>query len=169
MDEQLRKLITGAIESMDHQMDGLSSGRSSVNDWQIGVAQDLLVHHYAAHMAGSGSREVSDQARQRLNTLIGQQIDRLNAFADTLEGAEPSEADAARLRMYANAVRASWWMGKAGGVDLPVYPGACPDCWSNCRCALDMQEDGVYWICVADRNSCGACKTRGDTWRPYKE
>jgi hypothetical protein len=168
MDEQLRKLIAGAIEGLDTHMQGLSSGRLSVNDWQVGVAQDLLVYHYAAYMAGSGSREISEEARQRLNALIGQQVDRLNAFADVLEGGEPSEADAARLRMYANAVRASYWMGAAGDVDLPVYPGACPDCWSRCRCSLSVESDGVHWNCIADDRSCSACVRRGEEWRPYR-
>lgn len=169
MDEQLRKLIAGAIESLDYQMAGLSSGRVSVNDWQIGVAQDLLVHHYAAYMAGAESKDIPVVARQRLNGLIGQQIERLNMFADSLEGRDVTPADEARLRLYAEALKASHSMGVTGSFSLPAYPGdGSTPCIGHCGCRWEERADGFYWV-RGKSDSCSVCKQRAGDWAPYRE
>lgn len=78
------------------------------------------------------------------------------------------EAIAARAGLYAGATRASYYKS-AIEAPPPCVPGDCEQCLSNCRCSLDVRDDGVYWQCAADDKSCEGCVSRGSEWQPYKE
>ena len=168
MEPSLRALIASLFDDVAYHMDGLAGGQMTTDDWQQSFSRSLLTYHYAAYMDGSGSTTVPADARRRLNEAIGQQVERLNLFADAIDGREPTAADTARLQLYANAIRSSFWMGKVG-VSLPVYPGACPDCWSNCRCSIEKRDDGYHWNAANDKGTCAGCRQRGADWQPYKE
>ena len=168
MVDELKKLIGSLLEGLGFHMDGLRSGRVTVDDWQAGVAQDLLVHHYAAYMQASGSNKVSEAARQKLNALVGQQVERLNLFADALDGRDVTDADAARLNLYAEALKASYSMGATKGVSLPAYPGdGSTPCIGHCGCSWQEQSDGWYWV-RGKTDSCSVCVQRAGDWAPYR-
>ena len=145
----------------------------TVDDWQQGMALDLLTYHVAAYMTGAGLTDAADldaATRTALTKVVGEQVDYLNVFADVIDAADSDPAQMTRWRaqaaLYAGNTKQSYWRG-AAGMDLPTYPGGCPACYSNCRCTLDVRDDGVYWQCADDDRSCDACRQRGETWQPY--
>lgn len=173
MPDPLRALLAQALDSVRYQMDGLESGRLTVDDWQQGMAQDMLTYHIAAYLTGTGSTSadaLDDAARKTLASVVGAQVDYLNAFADAIDAADVDPDQFARWRaqaaLYAGSTKQSYWRG-AAGVDLPCYPGGCEECYGNCRCSVEVRDDGVWWICSDDDRSCDACRERGQTWTPY--
>jgi hypothetical protein len=168
MGEALKRLIASLLEGLGFHMDGLRGGQTTVDDWQAGVAQDLLVHHYAAYMEASGSETVPANARARLNAIVAQQVDRLNGFADSLDGRDVTDADAARLNLYAEALKASYSMGSTGNPDLPAYPGdGSTPCIGHCGCSWEEKSGKWYWT-RGKADSCAECVRRASAWAPYK-
>lgn len=169
MDDVLKKLIAAALEDVDYHMSGLSGGQLSVNDWQESLARSLLVHHYASYMSASGQTTIPDADRKRLNSLIGDQVDRLNLFADDLEGRDVTDRDVARANLYCGALKASYSIGATKDVVLPAHPadGSTP-CYGGCGCSWQKRDDGYYWV-LGDADHCTECKERAASWAPYRE
>ena len=175
MNDRLLSLLREAIAG---HMAALEAGRVTVDEWQSAMASDLLVFHTAAYMDARGVRDVSPQAQQQLNGVVGTQVDYLNAFADEIDDANGDPAMfprwAARADMYADALTHSASIGKTWGWPLPVHPGdGGTPCRSRCRCSWDIQvEDAeelngnAYWRLGGD--SCAGCRARAAQYSPLR-
>ncbi len=151
----------------------------SVAAWEQEMGRIVARGHMAGWLAGTSERlnvpldtplltekRLSDVERAEVKELVSSQLEYLKGFASSAPDMSP-EAVAARANLYAGAVRGTYYKS-ATEADLPTYPGACEDCLSNCRCSLDIRDDGVYWQCVEDDKSCAGCVSRGNEWQPYK-
>lgn len=160
MNPTLASLMSDLESSLRYQLDGLHAGMLSVDEWQAGVAQDLLVFHTSAYLAGLDSDTLDAAGRAAVVAMVQDQVDFLNAFADLIEQGGLSDAAIdARLLSYTGAINASWWQGATDGADLPFQPGdGGTPCLGNCRC--EWQHDGTAWQWVAEPNCCAGCEDR---------
>lgn len=181
MNKQLRKVLEQSLESIGFQMDGLESGRLSVDEWQVGMAQDLVAYHYAAYMTGAGIKQaddVSDAAQVAIGEVLKEQVDYLNAFADAIDDADVDPEQFAKWRaranLYSGALKTSYSMGATRLLDLPAHPGQGSECLVNCGCEwriveVDAENGDVdcYWERGKD-DSCPTCMAREDEWAPFR-
>ncbi len=173
---RIASLMSDAIASASQSYaDG-----GSLKAFEREMASIVTRGHAAAWMAGTSERlripldspllsqaRLSRAERADIKALVQNQLGYLKDFAGAAGDMSPG-AVAARAGLYAGATRASYYKS-AIDVELPCHPGGCPDCLSNCRCSLDIRDDGVYWISNADDKSCAGCVSRGSDWTPYKE
>lgn len=157
------------MDYQNHDFEGINKGlrnpppagkyNGSIKALDSALSKKTLPHD-------KDEREVLEQVK----AIVGQQVDALNAFTDQIEAGDyEGREDVLRGRaaLYATGLKSSYWGGKTDGADLPCLPGGCEECYSNCRCVLDIKEDGIYWQCTEDDRSCSACVERGNTWTPY--
>ncbi len=158
--------MTDLESSLRYQLDGLHSGMLTVDEFQAGVAQDLLVFHTSAYLAGLDSDTLDEAGKQAVVATVQDQVDYLNAFADQIEQGGLSDAAIdARLLSYGGALNASWWQGATDGADLPFQPGdGGTECLGNCRCT--WEQDGSGWQWVAEPDACTGCLDR-EAGGPY--
>jgi hypothetical protein len=143
--------------------------------WERTVQQALARGHQAAYLLGIAERlgvdidsglitprNMSRAERNELKGIVVEQIDYLERFIDVAGDLSDAQIQA-RADLYALGVKQTYWTGWAGE-ELECVPGGCEECYGNCRCALERQDDGVHWICSDDAHSCGACRERGATW-----
>lgn len=161
-------LTSALLDEIDTLTDGLLGGQLSATDWHNGIARELFAHSLAEYAAASGRSEedVLDQVKK----IVGGQVDALNKFTDQIEAGEYEDrADALKARgaLYAEGLKQAYWGGKVDGSGIPCVPGACEQCYSNCRCSLEIKDDGIYWQCAEDDRSCEGCLERGNAWQPW--
>ena len=166
MPPDLAQLLAQLASSIGDHNAAIAAGRIGVNDWQQLVARDLLTGHYAAYMLGFGSKDIGPSGKETVGTLIAEQIDYLNRFADAIDVDGWRPAFGARALMYSGSVKESFWRGRTFGLELPYYPAQGTDCLTNCKCAwnidwLDQEELNAdcTWIRGAD-DSCETCIAR---------
>ena len=146
--------------------------------WESTIQKTLAKAHQAAYLLGAAerlgvpvdspllnARNLSRAERAELKDIVAEQIDYLRRFVDVAGDLSDAQIGA-RADMYALAPKQSYWRAWAGGEDLDCLPGQCEECYSNCRCSLDRQPDGIYWNCTDDAHSCASCRERG-AQRPY--
>lgn len=161
-------LIKSLLDEIDTLTDGLIGGQISAVDWHNAVARELFAHSIAEYAAAAGKDERDVLAE--VKRIVGPQITALNEFTDQIDRGEYEdrlEALKARATLYAGGLKQAFWGGKTDGANLPCLPGGCEQCYSNCRCELRIEDDGIYWDCLEDKASCAACVERGNTWQPY--
>lgn len=161
-------LLSSLLDTLDTLTDGLIGGQLSAVGWHNSVARELFAYHLAeyASAAGKDERAVLEQVKG----IVAQQVEALNAFTDQIEAGEYRDRDdilRGRAALYASGLKQSYWGGRVDGSGLPCLPGGCEECYSNCRCELDVRDDGIYWQCAEDDRSCSACVERGQSWQPY--
>jgi len=147
--------------------------------WELSVARTLAKSHQAAYIAGVAERDFGGKARAVLSRIVGKwalsrddraalanivqtQIDYLARFVDVADDLSAAAINA-RADLYALTPKQSYWTGWAGE-ELECVPGSCEQCFGNCRCSLDRQDDGIHWICAEDDRSCPGCVERATTW-----
>lgn len=152
--------------SIRYQLDGLRGGQLSADDFQQAMAQDLLVFHTAAYLAGQDADTLDAAGRAVVVATMKGQLDYLNPFVDKIAAGNMSDAQIeAQALSYAGAVNASWWAGATDGEDIGIYPGdGGTECLGNCRCELEQRDDGWHW--VAENNCCAGCSER-EAGSPY--
>lgn len=145
--------------------------------WELSVARTLAKAHQAAYLLGLAerlgvpldskllnARNLSRVERDELKVIVQKQIDYLARFVDVADDLSEAAINA-RADLYALAPKQTYWTGWAGE-DLECVPGSCPECYSNCRCSLRREDDGIYWDATNDRNTCQSCADRG-AMQPY--
>lgn len=143
--------------------------------WELSAAKTLAKAHQAAYLLGVAerlgvplgspllnARNLSRVERDELKGIVQSQVEYLAHFVDVADDLSEAAINA-RADLYALAPKQTYWQGWAGE-DLPCTPGSCPDCLSNCRCALAREADGIHWICAEDDRSCAGCLERANTW-----
>jgi hypothetical protein len=171
MDDDLRQLLDKALDGIQYHMDGLAGGQLSVDDWQQGMSQDLLIYHTTAYMLGQETDELTPDEQRLLNRIVGEQVDYLNRFADVIDQADDfNEAWRSRAAMYVGALKTSYYRGAYADWDLPFQPGEDTDCYGNCLCSWTIADNGdgtatAEWVRNAN-DSCATCKER-EAGNPY--
>lgn len=160
MNTTLTQLMADLDTSIRYQLDGLRGGQLSADDFQQALAQDLLVFHTAAYLAGQDADTLDAAGRAVVVQTMKGQLDYLNPFVDKIAAGDMSDAQIeARALSYAGAVNASWWAGATDGEDLPFQPGdGGTVCLGNCRC--EWQADGDAWVWMAEAGACFDCEER---------
>lgn len=143
--------------------------------WEQSVARTLAKAHQAAYLLGVAerlgvpldssllnARNLSRAERDELRAIVQNQVDFLARFVDVADDLSQAAIDA-RADLYALAPKQTYWTGWAGE-GLECAPGACPNCYSNCRCSLERRDDGIHWICAEDDRSCPGCVERANLW-----
>lgn len=156
---------------------GLAQGRIDLDTWQSLMQQEIRRHHLAASLAGNGGVDPSEAVRVG-QQRASEQIAYLNKWADEMrDGSFPVDAEARirqRAKLYGGAGNATFSDGRAAsfGVTLPQRPGdGRTVCLTNCKCALDFEEDDaevrVYWrLGVAEH--CPDCVGMAARWNPLR-
>lgn len=170
MPQELDDLIAMVIERIDELTSELrDSAFVSIDRWQADMANVLVSAHLAAWEIGTG-RPPDDQERKILAQIIGDQIDYLNAFADEIDLDRWTKRYEARARLYAGALKHTYWRALSGSFVLPAYPGdGSTECRTNCRCEWRIEDRGAwvdaYWVRHAS-DSCRTCIERESIWSP---
>lgn len=167
-------LMSALISDIDEISAEMVGGRINPSTFQRLMGEALFEHHVAAYMLGDNVRELSQGAKDKLSEIIGEQIDYLDAFADTIERDGWRDAMAARARLYAGSIKTSYSAGKTNLLPLPGYPAQGTQCVTNCKCEWEIRtinaqrEDyDCYWRRAAD-DSCETCIGRERRWQPYR-
>ena len=156
-------VIAEGVEKEEQRLFLKLEGCNEIQGFLIGSPRPIA--EYAAQ-SGKDERDVLEAVKR----IVGPQVDALNTFTDEVERGEyegREDALSARAALYAGGIKSAYWSGKVDGSDIPCVPGSCPECYSNCRCELEVKEDGIYWQCVEDRASCASCVQRGNEWQPW--
>jgi hypothetical protein len=171
MDATLTTLLRDLIGKIDTHTVDFREGRVDADGWQRRMAKDLIETHTAAYLAGTGGGVIRAADKRVLTQVLGDQIDYLNRFADDLQAGEDeawTTRNEARARLYAGAIKHSFWRGTTKGLDLPAYPGdGTSDCLVNCNCAWEIDGDDAYWR-LGPTDHCETCRERATTWNPYQ-
>lgn len=145
--------------------------------WERGMQKTLARAHQAAYLLGAAERlgvtpdspllnprNLSRVERGELTAIVQTQVDFLSRFVDVADDLSEAAINA-RADLYALAPKGTYWTGWAGE-DIGCVPGGCEECYGRCRCTLRRESDGIYWDCLDDPASCGACSERG-AMQPY--
>lgn len=124
----------------------------------------LVKAHTAAYLRGTADRTgvlatgLSRAERADVRALIADQLGYLRDFAAAAPDLSPA-AVAARAALYAGAFRATYYGARYPG--LAFYPGdgTCA-CLTNCKCHLEHDDDGVFWVLGPNDNHCDDCRDR---------
>lgn len=174
MPPELRALLDKFLSDIAYESNGIGSGHTSVDQWQIAMANDLLIYHQAAYMAGKGERNLSPKERASVNEQVGAQLDYLNAYASELDQRGWQDKDVARAALYAGSIKPTFWRGKTYGYDLPAYPTEGSPCIVNCGCSWEMVEhdseelDADFYWKLGPVEHCQVCLDRSLKWSPLK-
>jgi len=160
--------------------EALADERLTVQEWRLGMANEIADLHVAAYVVGAGGVDNLDaEDFAVLNAKLNEQLDYLNAWAAELENGElPSlKALQARQNLYAGAANATLYEAQAQSVGLPALPAYPADGTSTCR-----TNDGCRWEIVRLEGSgnfdcywrlspaehCEICLERSRVWNPLK-
>lgn len=154
-------------------------GHASVAVWQNAMEHSLAAAHMSAYAVGAGVplRKLTDQDRAAVEKLLHTQFEHLSEYSTAMKQGkykESPESALNRTNMYADATKASWWMGKTRGLVLPAYPcDGTTQCLTNCECSweiITLKGEGnwdAHWKLGATDN-CQTCVQRAQEWAPYK-
>lgn len=154
-------------------------GHVQVPVWQNAMEHALTSAHLAAYATGAGVsiRKLTPHDRSMVEKLLNTQFEHLSQYSTAMKQGkykESPESALARTNMYADATKASWWMGKTRGWDLPAWPcDGTTQCLTNCDCSWEINElpgqgnADAYWKLGASDN-CQTCAVRASEWAPYR-
>lgn len=148
--------------------------------WLSAIEQELTTQFLAAYADGADEDDPEDLSTEQediVEEFTKKQLEFLKGFKeDWFNGRYEDNPEAAlsRIKMYARAANAVWWMGKTTGWVLPAYPcDGTTQCKTNCKCGwkLDILPGNgncnAYWELGATKN-CQTCDVRHEQWYPLK-
>jgi len=170
----LERLLADLLGSIRDHNAARAADRIDTDRWQILVAKDLYAGHYAAYMLGRGTKDIGEPSRKLVTSIVAEQVDYLNAFANQIDKDGWRDAFGARAAMYIGSIKQSYYRGKTFGIDMPFVPGdGSTPCLSNCRCHMTIDwldeenlDADVYWKLGAE-DHCGVCPERA-AQSPYR-
>lgn len=174
MPDPLAKLHALAAESIARL-----PGAPGSAQWAKAFERALATAHTAAYYAATAERlgvsvgtlkGLSRAERGDVKRAVGEQVSYLKKFVgDTKDMSEA--AIAARAKLYAGSVVATYSQARWGDWALPFYPTQGSECMVNCRCSWQVEDnnDGtgsaVWKLSAAEH--CVTCKTRAND-SPYQ-
>lgn len=152
--------------------------------WQRDVAQIIARGHMAAWLAGTAERlgvsvdspllsraRLSRAERAEVQKVIDGQLRYFRGFQAEMAGMSEAQI-AARVQLYAGAVRATYYQTRWGDWDLPFAPGdGGTPCLGRCRCTASVEDNGdgtgryVYRMGATEQH-CTVCPDRAAS-SPY--
>lgn len=170
---RVRRRVAEGVETLAQ---GLNAGALTPDEWQREMAELLLAGHLAAAQEGNGGRPLTDAQRDEVLGIVGQQVDRLNLFADAVDLDGWSDSMLRRALMYVDALGASEQAGRTGALPLPAYPrDGSSECLVNCDCRWRVVwkdrakgDADCYWQLGAIENHCKTCLKRSRQWAPLR-
>lgn len=166
--DRLLELITPAVRDATRAY--LKSHDAAA--FERAMQQALAKAHTAAFIRGTTDRTgvapkgLSRAERGDIKAKLASEFAFLKGFMQALPDLSDAQV-AQRAALYAGAPRASYYQAFTNNA-LPVYPGSCEQCLSQCRCSVSQGEGGWYWNASNDKNTCAGCRQRGADWQPYK-
>lgn len=155
--------ITDSLkEALGNAADGITSGRVDPTEWHNAVAAELFAHHLAAYADAAGLEIDDPKALAAAKKIVGAQVDYLNKFTDDIENGRYTDRDdalAARLDMYAGALRGTYYSGRYPSLSQVPGDGGT-QCLTNCKCTLSEEEDGIHW--VLNDEGCPDCQAMAE-------
>ena len=170
MADPVSRLIAALEGELDHQVNGLISGRLSPAEWHNAVLQELADHHTAALMLGRHTDRLDDAGRQMVLRTLADQAGYLGGLTDAIEAGELSDARIrSRTQAYAGSIKGSYFEGATDGADLPFYPTQDCECGNHCQCSWQERRPGEwYWVLgIVATSHCPTCVLRADG-SPYE-
>lgn len=172
-EQGLRRVLARVIGGLDDLSDGINGGVLSVAEWREQMADLLAVGHVAGWQEGRDRRDLGRLAREAINRELAAQTRYLSRFAAEVDARGWQDAqDRARARLYAGAIKATYWRGATFGLQMPFYPTVGSECMVNCRCAWEIVWESeeeldatCYWRMGAAEH-CATCKDRANG-NPY--
>lgn len=170
---RVRRRVAEGVETLAQ---GLNGGQLTPDEWQREMAELLLAGHLAAAQEGNGGRPLTTEQQQEVLGIVGQQVERLNLFADAVDLDGWNEAMLRRALMYVDALGASEQAGRTGALPLPAYPrdGSTP-CLTNCDCSWRVVwvnraagDADAFWRLGAVEDHCDECRRRARAWSPLR-
>lgn len=147
MDERLQKIGRHLLERLDSLTDDLIGGTLTPAQYREAVARALITDQAAAYMLGADTKRLTLDDQRTITQWNKFQLGYLDGFVSDIESGRYADSEAmlrARARMYAGAVKAPYYAGKAQGWIIPdwLLPGL-QECRSNCKCRLsDVRDNG---------------------------
>ncbi|MBK9711553.1 MAG: hypothetical protein IPO81_09555 [Kouleothrix sp.] len=175
MDRPLAQLCRELSAEIDHLCDGLAAGLLDPSAWQADMARALIEHHIAAFLISHPDRTLTPDDWKTIKFAVGEQIDRLNRFADTIEAEGWSERMRARAQLYPGSLKQTYSAGRWVEWDLPCHPGdGGTECNVGCKCSwrvdvIDVEQGlaDAYWVRHIE-DSCQGCLSRESLYSPYR-
>lgn len=157
----------------EHRMDDLSqqlaNGQISLQDWHIGMRQEIRDSFAMQLKAGSPNNTPTANDYLKLGPQVQAQDRFLSQFARDIQSGDinPS-AIGSRAKMYARSSGQMFWDAKTGNAKLPAYPkdGSTP-CRHNCDCSWRNNGDGTYTWVLGEKDHCDICPQRAIDWSPF--
>lgn len=140
----------------------LRSGNAAA--FEASMSRALTKGHTAAYLRGTTDRTgvlasgLSRTERAEVRARIADQLGYLRDFATAAPTLSPA-AIAARSALYAGAFRATYYGARFPGMSFYPGDGTCA-CLTNCKCHLESDEDGVYWVLGPNDEHCDDCRDR---------
>jgi hypothetical protein len=175
--DPLRDLIQSMLGDMAEIATGMDNGDYTADEMQALLMESAMEHHAAAMFAGLGVDELSGAERADLIDRLQAQREYADGFADEVAavGWAAIAGGAARLALYAGALKATYWKAKTWDLDLPAYPTEGSECMVNCKCywEIDMVDIEAgdfdcYWRMGGTERHCVTCPQRASDWSPYR-
>lgn len=164
MPDATSSLIAGLEAELDHQVNGLISGRLTPAAWHNAVLQELADYHTAALLSSRRITQLDQAGRQLVIHTLADQAGYLNGLTDAIEAGEISDAQVrARAKQYAGALHATSERGKTWGAELPFYPAdGGTRCLTHCRCHWQRRGGQWWWVLESQAEHCEDCRRRAD-------
>lgn len=171
------------VNSLDRVLEAVTKKvlerRTTARVWEAAAEKTLAAHHLAAYAQGAGVpvSKLTPKDHEVVEKYLQTQFDHLARFGQDLSVGRYAESPSSALNrssMYADAAKATWWMGKTRGWDLPAWPcDGTTQCLSNCNCTWTIQElEGqgnadAYWR-LGTNDHCQTCLVRAEEWAPLR-
>ena len=170
MDDDLRDLLERVLADIAHSVDAYLGQRISRHEWARQMARTIGDGHRDAYRLGTGTKDMSPEARAFLAQTIAAQVKYLTGFTQDLRREDMSAAlMKARAALYAGALKATYYRARFWAWDLPFVPTEGSECMVNCTCTIDVTEAGdgtglMAWTLGshAHAETCPTCLDRAD-------
>lgn len=170
----LQRLLADLLDGITIVADGVATGRLNADQFQAEMARRLFEGHVAAALIGGETRRLTPDAEALVVKAVQAQLPYLDRFADEIASGGWLEKYHARAALYAGSIKPTFWQARAGGLEMPYYPGdGTTPCLGNCRCHLEttwLDEENldadVYWRLGAEQH-CTVCPERAAR-SPYR-
>ncbi len=184
--ELLREAFARHLRNLTERV---RNGDLTVIEWQLTMRDELRQMYVQMTFAGAGGKRtgITQADLDRLDSMLAEQYQYLDAFARQMQAAWDNPADpfwgkaSDRTSMYAMSSYQAFW-AQAVPVELPAYPGdGSTFCLTKCQCRWRIEYQWrrrflrrpvveavlATWELGAAEH-CDDCVARSQTWNPLR-